>query len=289
MPDRFFKYALLAPVLAILALTLLYPLIQSFTYSLYDWNVGREVSPSHFVGIANYYDLVTDDPAFLDSIKVTLTFTVLSVLLTIGLALAMAMLFAGSGKLEVNFRTLLVIPFAMAPALIGVSWRFMFNPEFGAADAVMRLFFPDMAPVLSDPIMAMGALVFVDVWHWAPYFMLTFIGALASLPQDTIEAGKIDGASGLRIFFEIILPQLKPVLAIALLLKVIFSFKMLDFVVTMTSGGPGTSTDTLAHMIYQTAFRWYDVGYGSALAYLLAFVMMILAVIYSRYVLGRNK
>ena len=238
IPDRFLKYALIAPALLICAATLFYPLAQSFWYSLHDWNIGQQASVGKFVGLENYWNLVTDDAAFWVSIKVTLLFTVPSVVLTIAVSLGMAMLLTGSGPIEVNARTLLVIPFAMSPALIGVSWRFLLNPEFGAVDAALKAIFPWLAdtPILSHPTLAMVALIAVDLWHWVPYFMLTFIGALAGLPQDTLDAAQIDGAGPVRTFFEVVLPQLFPVVAIALLLKTIFSLKMLDQVVTMTSG-----------------------------------------------------
>ena len=285
--ERYLKYALLAPAFLICAATLFYPLLQSFWYSLHDWNLGQSPSVGAFVGLDNYRNLLTDDESFWTSIRVTLAFTLPSVFLTIALALGLAMLLVGSGPLEVNARTLLVIPFAMSPALIGVSWRFLLNPEFGAADAAMKFALPWLAdtPILSHPTLAMVALIAVDLWHWVPYFMLTFIGALAGLPQDTLDAAQIDGAGRVRTFFEVILPQLFPVVAIAVLLKTIFSLKTLDQVVTMTAGGPGTSTDTISHVIFTTAFRWYDIGYGSAIAYLLAIVMMALAMVYSRFVL----
>ncbi|QHE88591.1 carbohydrate ABC transporter permease [Hydrogenophaga sp. BPS33] len=284
MHDRTLKYLLLAPALLVCVATLFYPLLQSLVYSTYDWNLGRSSTPEGFNGLANYAYLL-EDQEFLGSIKVTLLFTVPSVLLTLVVAMGMALLLAGDGRLRLNARTLLVIPFAMSPALIGISWRFMLNPEFGAIDAVLRALIPGLAPepILSRPALAMAALVIVDVWHWAPYFMLTFIGALASLPRETVEAARVDGAGSVRIFFEVVLPQLWPVLAIAILLKTIFSLKMLDQVVTMTAGGPGTATDTLPHMVYTTAFRFYDIGYASAMAWLLAAVMMALAMVYARF------
>ncbi|CAB3705758.1 MAG: sugar ABC transporter permease [Achromobacter sp.] len=289
MKDRTLKYALLAPALAICAATLLYPLCQSLWYSLHDWNLGRSATPEGYVGWLNYADLLWHDPVFLDSAWVTLVFTVPSVVLTMAVALGLAVLLAGDGRLQVNARTLLVIPFAMSPALIGISWRFMLNPEFGAVDALLKAVMPGWsgAPVLADPVLAMAALILVDVWHWAPYFMLTFIGALAALPQDTLDAAQVDGAGRGRIFFEIVLPQLRPVLTIAILLKTIFSLKALDQVVTMTAGGPGAATDTLPHAIYSTAFRFYDIGYAAAMAWLLAIVMMGLALVYSRFAMGR--
>lgn len=285
-----FKYALLAPGLAIVVATLLYPLAQALWYSVHDWNLGRQATIGPFVGFGNFERLFTDDPDFWHSAWVTLVFTVVSTTLTLAVSLGLAVLMGGSGKLELNARTALVIPFAMSPALIGVSWRFLLNPEFGAADAVLKGLVPPLRgiPLLADPFFAMAAIVFVDVWHWAPYFMLTFVGAMASLPSETLDAAEVDGAGPTRTFFEIVLPQLRPVLLIAVLLKVIFSLKMLDQVITMTRGGPGTATSTLAYTIFETAFRWFDMGYAAAMAYLLAAVMMVLAYFYSRMVLERK-
>lgn len=288
--DTLLKWGLLAPALLVVTATLLYPLVQSFWYSLHEWNLGRTSTIGPFVGVDNYRLILTDDPDFWHSVWVTLVFTVPSVVLTLGIALALALLLAGGRQLEVNVRTLMVIPFAMSPALIGISWRFLLNPEYGAADAVLKGLFPPLEGVamLAEPRFAMAALIAVDIWHWAPYFMLTFVGALASLPQDTIDAAQVDGAGPFRAFFEVLLPQLWPVLGIAILLKTIFSLKMLDQVVTMTGGGPGTATVTLPYIIYETAFRFFDLGYGAAIAYLLAAVMLVLAVIYSRLVMERR-
>ncbi|OWT56757.1 carbohydrate ABC transporter permease [Candidimonas nitroreducens] len=290
MKERYLKYGLLAPALAICAVTLFYPLMQSLIYSVHDWRMSRSPVVGAFVGLSNYADLLLHDPDFLNSAWVTLVFTVPSVALTIAVALALAVLLARSGRLEVNARMLLVIPFAMSPALIGISWRFMLSPEFGVVDTMLKHIVPGLgkAPILSDPTLAMVALILVDVWHWTPYFMLTFIGALASLPQETLDAAQVDGAGSMRIFFEIVLPQLRPVLAIAVLLKTIFSLKMLDQVVTMTAGGPGAATETVPYLVYTTAFRYYDIGYASAMAWLLAVVMMVLALVYSRFLLGRK-
>jgi multiple sugar transport system permease protein len=282
MQDRHIQYWLVLPALLVIAGTLLYPLVSGLWYSLHEWNLSDSPRLGPFVGMENYVRAITDDPDLLDSGLVTATFTVLSVVATLTSAMALALLLAGNGRLEINTRTLLVIPFAMSPALVGVSWRFLLNPEFGGFSALLGTLIPSLKGVslLADPTLAMVALVLCDVWHSAPYFMLMFIGALASLPQETVEAAQVDGASRFRLFFEVILPQLKPVLAIAVLLKIIFSLKVLDQVITLTNGGPGTSTETLAHFIYQTAFRWFDVGYAAATAYLLAALMAVFAALY---------
>lgn len=290
LKDRHLKYLLVLPAFVVIAGTLLYPLVSALWYSVHEWNLAQQPALGPFVGAENYLRVVGDDPDVWVSLRVTAVFTVLSVLATLVVAMAMALLLAGSGRLEVNVRTLLVIPFAMSPALVGVSWRFLLNPEFGAISAVLGALVPLLrgVPLLADPALAMAALVASDVWHWAPYFMLMFIGALASLPQETVEAAQVDGASRTRIFFEVVLPQLRPVLVVAVLLKTIFALKVLDQVITLTSGGPGQATETLTHLIYQTAFRWFELGYAAAMAYLLAALMAVFAGLYFRLVTERR-
>jgi len=285
------KWVLLAPAIIVAAAMLFWPIMQSFWYSLHDWNLAQSATLGPFVGFENYQRLLSDDAEFWYSVRVSALFSLFSVGVTICVAMGLALLLQGASGLEANIRSILILAFAMSPALVGISWRFLLSPEFGAADLLLKWLFPMLnhVPILANEVAAMVALVLVDMWHWAPYFMLVFIGALASLEQETIEAARIDGARGIRIFFQIVLPQLKSVIAISILLKTIFSIKMLEQVITMTKGGPGTSTTTVPFLVYETAFRWYDFGYAAAMAYLLAFAMLSLAFIYSRMLIARPK
>lgn len=291
MKDSTLKWGLLTPAMLIAAAMLFWPISQSFWYSLHDWNLSQSPELGPFVGIENYVRLLTDDPEFWHSARISVLFAFFSVTVTISVAMGMALLLQGNTRLEVNVRSVLVLAFAMSPALVGISWRFLLSPEFGAADALLKWLIPSLrdVPILANETMAMIALVLVDTWHWAPYFMLSFIGALAALPQETVEAAQVDGARKGRIFFQIVLPQLKSVLAVAILLKTIFSIKMLEQVITMTKGGPGDSTATVPFLVYETAFKWYDFGYAAAMAYFLTFVMLVLAFIYFRMIMGGAK
>jgi multiple sugar transport system permease protein len=144
-------------------------------------------------------------------------------------------------------------------------------------------------PWLADPQLAMGILVLTDVWHWTPYMTFMCLGGLASIPRETEEAARIDGASNLRIVFGIILPQMRGVILVMAVLKTIFALKMFDQVVTLTGGGPGTSTETLAYFIFNVGFRWFDMGYASALAWILTAMMMIISIWYVRMLLSERK
>ena len=289
MQDRFLSYALLVPAFVIVLATTIYPLAYSFVTSFREWDLTRQRRPGDFVGFENYAHAVTET-GFQNSLWVTTIFVVTSVALTLLLAMSLALLLRRKGSLHTFTRIILILPFAMSPALIGVSYRFMFNPEFGVLAVGLGSIFPGLkdTPWLADPDLAMAVLIATDVWHWTPYMTFMCLGGLASIPRETEEAARIDGASGFRIVWEIVLPQMKGVLLVTAILKTIFALKMFDQVVTLTGGGPGTSTETLAYFVFNVGFKWYDMGYASALAWILTLIMMLISAWYVRMLLSDN-
>jgi multiple sugar transport system permease protein len=287
MQDRFLSYALLVPAFVIVVATTIYPLAYSFITSFREWDLTRQRTPDDFVGLQNYAHAVAET-GFQNSLWVTVIFVVASVVLTLVLAMSLALLLRRRGPLHTFTRIILILPFAMSPALIGVSYRFMFNPEFGVLAVGLGSIFPGLkgTPWFADPDLAMAVLVVTDVWHWTPYMTFMCLGGLASIPRETEEAARIDGASGFRVIWEIVLPQMKGVLLVTAILKTIFALKMFDQVVTLTGGGPGTSTETLAYFVFNVGFKWYDMGYASALAWILTLIMMVISAWYVRMLLS---
>ena len=297
MRDRHLKYLFVLPALFVVAATAIWPLSQSFYLSFREWKLNRardskplwEYQYDGLENIAYLFDnylYALEDDLLWNSIRVTSIFTVASVLASVGLALGLALLLAPGGKFRLTVRTLLILPFAMSPALIGVSWRFMFQPDFGLFKAFFDVLIPPLADMdwLGDTTLAMVALVGSDVWHWTPYLTLVLIGGLATVPQDAREAAMIDGAGSWRVFMDVTLPSILPVLAVCLVLKTIFSLKMFDQVYMLTNGGPGNSTQTLAHYIYFNGFKYYNMVYASAVSYLLVIPMFGLTWIYMKLV-----
>ena len=289
MQDRFLSYALLIPAFVIVLATTIYPLAYSFITSFREWDLTRQRRPGDFLGFDNYVHAIAE-AGFQNSLWVTIIFVITSVVLTLVLAMSLALLLRRKGPLHTFTRIILILPFAMSPALIGVSYRFMFNPEFGVLAVGLGAIFPSLkgTPWLADPDLAMAILVATDVWHWTPYMTFMCLGGLASIPRETEEAARIDGASGFRVIWEIVLPQMKGVLLVTAILKTIFALKMFDQVVTLTGGGPGTSTETLAYFVFNVGFKWYDMGYASALAWILTLIMMVISAWYVRMLLSDN-
>ena len=297
MRDRHLKYLFVMPAVLVVFTAAIWPLIQSFYMSFREWKLSRsrfsrplwEFEYDGWENISylfeNYLRAFEDD-AMWNAVRVTSTFTVASVVFTIGLALALALLLAPGGRFRFTVRTLLILPFAMSPALIGVSWRFMFQPDFGLFKAFFDVLIPPLADAdwLGDPTLALIAVTGSDVWHWTPYLTLVFIGGLANVPRDAQEAAMIDGAPAWMVFRDVTLPSMLPVLAVGVILKTIFSLKMFDQVFMLTNGGPGNATQTLAHFIYFQGFKYYDMGYASAVSYLLVIPMFGLTWLYMRLV-----
>jgi len=289
MSQRKLAMILLAPAFLLVAFTTVYPLIRSFWISFHSFNLTRGIDLGPWIGVENYTEAFKYDPNFWTVMRVTATFVVLDVAMTILVALGLAILLLRKGFGKTFLRTILILPFAMSPALIGISWRFMLNPDFGAFARSIGAVLPFMHNVdyFANRYLAMGALVSSDVWHWAPYFTFMLMGGLASIPPETQEAARIDGASNWRVFRDVTLPQLKPVLVVAVILKSVFALKVFDAIVTMTSGGPGRETTTLGYFAYQIGFRDYHFGYAAALAYILTAIMFVLSLSYMRVAFRR--
>ena len=280
---------LLSPALFFVLVMAVFPLGYSFLLSLREWKLARMDEPGAWVGLQNYLLLLTDDPDFLDAIKVTAIFLTWDVLATLLLALGAALLLRRQGRVHSFTRVLLILPFVMSPAVIGVSFRFFLNPEYGILQHALATVIPALQGKvwLSDAKLAMLAVVASDVWHWAPYMTLLILGGLAAVPKETEEAARVDGAGPWRVFLDVTLPQIWPVLGVVAILKSVFALKAFDTIFTLSNGGPGTSTQTLAYYVYNTAFGYYDMGYAAAAAYVLTAALMALAFYYLKLVIRK--
>lgn len=284
-------WVLLAPALLFVGAMALFPLGYSLILSFREWKLAKSSTAGNFIGPSNYVNLLTDDPDFFEAIRVTGIFIAADVLLTVAVALGAALLLHRAGRLNSLARTLLILPFVMSPALIGISFRFFLNAEYGVVAHVIGVIFPAMKDTvwLADATLSMLAIVASDVWHWAPYMTLVMLGGLASIPTETQEAARIDGASSWAVFRDITWPQLLPVVGVVLVLKTVFALKAFDTIYTLTNGGPGNATKTLAYFVYEQGFNYYDMGYAAASAYLLTAVLLVLAGFYLRLVFAKSR
>lgn len=287
--DDHLKYLLVLPAILLVGFTAIWPLAYSLVLSFRTWRLSRSPRPGVFVGVANYWQAFNAGD-FLNAVGNTALFVSFSVALTTGLALGLALLLSRGGPLRRTVQTVLILPFAMSPALVGVSWRFLFHPEFGLFSATARAVFPPLQGVdwLASPALAFSVLVAADTWAWTPFMTLILVGGLASLPRETIEAAQVDGAPAWRIVLGIVVPQLLPVLAVVVILKTIFALKTFDVIFMLTQGGPGKATETVVYYAYLNGFKYYDMGFAAAISWLMVVPMGILTFFYIRFVFRRT-
>jgi multiple sugar transport system permease protein len=286
---KYFKYVLLGPPIAILAITALYPIIFAFLVSFRDWRLARSLTPGEFVQLDNYIRALGDE-RFHNAMFVTLKFVAISVPMSMVLGLAMALFLQKRTWLNTFTKTLLILPFGVAPVLKGYSWRFMMDTQYGIFDKIIDTLIPALANVvwLQEEFWALFILAITEVWGWAPLIALMFLGALGTLNKEVLDAAKVDGATEWQAFWRVTLPLLSPLILLITLLRIISSLRMFDQVVTLTGGGPGDSTQTLNYFVYEAGFRFFDFGYAAALAYILMGILYFVAYFYVKALLQRS-
>jgi multiple sugar transport system permease protein len=181
------------------------------------------------------------------------------------------------------YYVILLAPLLMNPVVVAQLWRMILHSELGIMNYVLGLVGIDKINFLGDPLAAFWTVVLVDIWHQVSFMAILLLAGLAALPREPYEAARMDGASAVQTFVHITLPLMRPVIAVALLLRLIFAIKTFDIVFIMTKGGPGTATDLISYFIYRSAFFGLDVGRASAMSVALLLIVLALTVYLYRY------
>jgi len=258
----------------------LFPLLWSLGLSFYDYSALRPGAP-RFVGVENYVSILTD-AYFWRRFVTTGVFVVGAVSLEFLIGCGLAFLLFDEFRGRKIVLSLLLMPMMMAPVAVGVFFGFIYEPTFGVFNYVTRTLFNVQVNWFDRAVPAMIAVILADTWMWSPFVMLLVLSGLLSVPSYLREMAWIDRAGWWLTFRQVLLPHLKPLLALALLLRTMEAFKLFDTIFVMTRGGPGTATETLAISLYRVGFQYFHTGKASALAYLLLVVVVVLSNFYLR-------
>ncbi|HEU4714328.1 MAG TPA: sugar ABC transporter permease [Pyrinomonadaceae bacterium] len=268
-------YLLIAPAVAVLLALSIYPLIYSITVSLQvgdDWSMG------------NFTRLATDN-FFLTAMAHTFVYAVVALTCEFLLGLTLALLLNKQIRGRGLFRAGLLVPMMLPPVVVGVVWRLMLNPNFGAVNGTLKQIGIDTESLTwtASPTLAMLAVIAVDIWQWTPFVFLVLLAGLQAIPQEPYEAALIDGSSRWQTFRHVTLPLLKPAILIVLLLRTMDLLRVFDQIFILTEGGPGFATETISLYIYRTAFRFFDFGYAAAMSFVLLALTNVISVLYIRF------
>lgn len=272
----------LAPSLIVLTLLTLVPAVALLVTSMTPFTLTRPESTFTFTNpLVNYLQLLQDD-RFLNSLVTQLKLSVVSVFFQVLAGLLLALLLNGPSRWLNGVRTLLLIPMVLPPIIVALIWKIIYTPDISPLHQVLdRLNLP-LNSLISNPDTALWAIVVADVWQWFPFTMLMVLAALQMVPDDPREAASLDGASPFNIFRYIVLPYLKPVLAVCILFRLIDSFKAFPLIYILTDGGPGSVTEVTNYYGFIQAFNFSWWGYGSAIA-----VVILVGVFILSWLIGR--
>ena len=273
-------YLLLIPAGVALAAVSVYPLIYGFIASVRQFRYGLDLG---FAGINNYLNVLQDD-TFITALETTAKYVVLCVVIEAVLGLALAMLVNRELRGASLWRIGIILPMTVAPVVVGVMWRLIYASDIGVADPVMNFFGVRGVHVLGSETTAFLGVVLLDVWEWTPLMFLILLAGLQGLPQEPLEAALIDGAGRIRVFFDHMLPMLRPVLFTAIVLRTIDAIGTFDQIYVLTRGGPGVSTQLFSIYAYNTAFLFTQYGRAMAMVVILLAAVLALAAVAIRLV-----
>ena len=273
--SRLGGWGFVAPALVIVLGLSIFPAVWALLLSLQEWD---GFSAPEFVGVDNYAELVGDadlGAAVLHTVLYTALFVPAVVLLGLFLAVSLNRRIRFIGL----YRTAIFVPFVASAAATGILTTYLFNPQFGLMNNVLRVLHLPQQGWLEDPTQSMVVIAIMSLWGQAAFTTVIYLAALQDVPGDVVEAARIDGAGPTQIFWNVVWPQLRPVTTFVAIYMTLQAVQLFDLVYTTTRGGPLNATETIVYYLWQTAFRELDFGYGSAIAYGLFFVTLIATVI----------
>lgn len=269
-------YLFLLPTFVILGTFLVYPLFASIWYSFHDYNV---VQPATWIGLDNYRALL-DDEVFRNAFRNTLVYSAGVIPGCTILPLFMALLVNRADRGIAFFRVAFYIPVITSIVVVGIVWKWMYF-EDGIINSILRATGAVSKPVpfLSDPDIALYAIIAVTIWKASGYYMVLYLAGLQSLPRELDEAAMIDGANRWQRLWNVTIPLLKPTITLVAVIASIGAMKVFGEIYVMTSGGPAERTNTLVYYVYKQAFVFLKMGYASAVAVILCLFLVVLSLV----------
>lgn len=279
--DRYFPYMLLAPTVILIAAIMMFPLVSVFQLSLQDYSLTSLYNKG-FVGIGNFVKIFTEDALFFPSVILTFKWVFLEVALQLVLGLVIALLLNQTFKFRGVARSLILVPWAVSGVLTTMLWSLMYNQHIGLInDMLMKLgIIHEKIAWLANVDTVFGSVVIAELWRGVPFFAITLLASLQSIPADVYESCEIDGCNSVKRLFYIILPFLKESIIFSTLLRGIWEFNSIDMIFTMTNGGPMNLTTTLPIYLMQKSVIEGNYGYGSALGVITFLILLVFAILY---------
>lgn len=276
--SKLFPFLLVAPYLIVFAIFLGYPIVRAVYISLFDWGI---FGPNGFVGVGNYVSLFNDG-RFWRSLITTVQFAAIFVPLIMVVSVVLAVLLHRKLPGIAIFRTAFFFPLVVNVAVASIAFRWLFEPQAGTINQILRaLNLPDQA-WLSQPGWALVAVALISLWGGVGFMVIILLAGLENIPDDLYEAAELDGSTPIQNFFLITLPLLKPIMLIVMILSLIQAFQVFGEVLILTGGGPFGSTEVLTMLLYEEGFRSFAIGRAAAIGVVITVIIAALSLLQFR-------
>lgn len=275
-------FFLLPGLIALLAIVIA-PLVYSLFMTFHDYILITQ-RPPVFNGINNLIRMVQDE-RFLNSVKVTTFFSLGALLLELLLGLAITVLLTFETKVTPYIRTIFIMIVVTPYIVVGYIWKILLNAQYSPINYLLNitLGFPKNFEWISNTQMVIPSLILVDAWQWTPFVVIVLLAGIYAVPLEPQEAAKIDGASYWQILRHIIFPLIRPLVLVVLLIRFMDTIKLFDLIYILTRGGPGTASETISFYTYIMGFKFFDIGYSSAMSWTTVIVVEIICTIFIRF------
>jgi len=280
MNSRWAPWLFMAPTLLLVIAVTIYPMVYSMIISFQDVRLAR-IDQADFVGLDNYIKLLRDS-AFHRSLLLSVLYVLGSVIGSLTLGFALALLLDRELRGMVLWRSLLIVPMVVTPVSIGLSWRMMYSDQTGIVNFLLGSLGLPRPLWIESPDTALVSVILVDIWEWTPFMFLILLAGLRSLPVSPFESARVDGASAWQRFLYLTVPMLRPVIAVAVILRAIDALRIFDQIFIMTRGGPAQATDLFSLFLYRTGFKHAYISYAAALSWVLLLATTMLLVCFVR-------
>lgn len=281
-PGERLGYAMVSPaVIALLAITA-FPLVYNALNSVRNYNLYYPTAGNPYVGLKNYRDAFSQ-PGVVAALEHTVLYTIVAVSFEVMVGLGVALLLSRSFRGRGIARTLILLPWAVPTVVAAMIWKTLLDPQTGGVDYVLRLL---GLPGGHTTWLGVGTLtswasiLVVDCWQTVPFVAIILLAGLQSIPRDLYEAAEVDGAGWWHVFWGITLPMLRPALLVVLVFTTLSEFMIFDLIYALTGGGPGTATQTIAYLDYNTLLVNTNFGLGGAISVVMVLVGLIIAFVY---------
>jgi multiple sugar transport system permease protein len=274
-------YLLVAPSIIVLLSLVIYPLGFALVNSFYFWNLQTSPTPMFFNDLDNYKMIFQVTP-FVEALKNTLLLSFVGTFAQFSLGMGIALLLNSHLRGMTFVRALLIMPVTVAPIVVGFLFRYLFAPEGGILQWILKGIGIPVPPqgMLGNAATSLFSIGMADTWEWTPFFAIVLYAGLLSVPEEIIDAGRVDGAGRIGMFWKITLPMLRPVAAFLIMIRFMQLFNSFDLVYVLTGGGPGTSSRTLSFNLYQEGLVNYNIGLTAAMTWLIVIIVTVIINIY---------